>query len=50
MPDPDIGFWIKDAQPGRWEIKQLTIMATKLKRTQLQPYKYNLQFLRRIKH
>ena len=43
MPDPDIGFWIKDAQPGRWELKQLTIMATKhwgkkskqLKRTQL---------------
>lgn len=29
VPGPDIEFWIKDAQPGGWRIKQLTIVATK---------------------
>lgn len=29
MPDPESGFWIKDAQPGRWKIKPLTIVTTK---------------------
>lgn len=29
MPDPASGFWIKDAQPGRWKIKPLTIVTTK---------------------
>lgn len=29
---PDTEFWIKDAQPGKLEIKQLTIVAIKYKK------------------